>query len=53
MKIFAIIFVLSIALFFNVETNAEECPLGTGKVDEGIYFDETEIVVGTWLSFYT
>lgn len=52
-KISAIIFVLSIALFSNIEINAEERPFGTVKVDEGIYFDETEIVVGTWLSFYT
>jgi formylglycine-generating enzyme required for sulfatase activity len=40
-------------VFLTIFLNAKDKPFGMVKVDTDVYFDETEINVGTWLSYYT
>lgn len=39
--------------FAYIYTSAQIKPFGTVKVDKDVYFDETEVDVGSWLSYYT
>ncbi len=32
---------------------AQDRPFGTVKVDDNLFFDQTEVDVGSWLSYYT
>lgn len=49
-KRLSLIFVL---VFFVSITNAQERPIATIKAGNDIYFDETEIDVASWLSYYS
>jgi uncharacterized protein (TIGR02145 family) len=39
--------------FAYIYTSAQIKPFGSVKVDKDVYFDETEVDVGSWLSYYT
>ena len=40
-------------VFSVISIDAKERPYGTVKVTNDVYFDETEIDVGSWLSYYS
>jgi uncharacterized protein (TIGR02145 family) len=48
--LFYIIFLLSL---LTITVSAEDRPFGTIKVTNDLYFDETEVDVASWLSYYS
>ena len=46
-------FLLLISCFALITVTAQIKPYSSVKVDKDVYFDETEIDVGSWLSYYT
>jgi len=48
------LFCLSTLFVFNIlSIKAQDKPYSTIKYDTGIFFDQTEVDVGSWLSYYT